>query len=79
MAVGASLGGLAGLVFDANKSGVDVTFVDDVSKALTVGKTAVLAEVEETWTTPVDTRLHKLGGMVFRRLRGEVVGDQLVA
>ena len=77
MAVGASLGGLAGLVFDANKSGVDVTFVDDVSKTLTAGKVAVLAELEESWTTPVDTRLHKLGGMVFRQLRGEVVADQL--
>lgn len=77
MAIGASLGGLAGLVFDANKSGVDVTFLDDVSKTLTAGKIAVLAEIEESWTAPVDTRLHKLGGMVFRRLRGEVVGDQI--
>jgi len=34
--------------------------------------------VEESWTTPVDTRLHELGGIVFRRLRAEVVEDQLV-
>lgn len=78
VAVGASIGGLAGLVFDVNKSGVDVTFLDDVSKALTSGKFAVLAEIEESWTTPVDTRLHKLDGIVFRRLRGEVVADQLM-
>ncbi len=78
MAVGASLGGLAGAVFDMNKSGVDVTFLDDVSKTLTAGKVAVLAELEESWTTPVDARLHRLGGIVFRRLRGEVVADQLV-
>ena len=78
LAVGASIGGLAGLVFDVNKSGVDVTFLDDVSKALTSGKFAVLAEIEESWTTPVDTRLHKLDGIVFRRLRGEVVADQLM-
>src|SRR5215470_5501096 len=77
MALGASLGGLAGLIYDANKSGVDVTFLDDVSKNLTAGKVAVLAEIEESWTTPVNTRLHKLGGMVFRQLRGEVVADQL--
>jgi uncharacterized membrane protein len=77
MAVGASLGGLAGLAYDASKSGVDFTFLDDVSKSLTAGKFAVLAEVEESWTTPVDTRLHKLGGIVFRRLRGEVIADQL--
>lgn len=78
LAVGASVGGLAGLVFDVNKSGVDVTFVDDVSKSLTSGKFAVVAEIEESWTTPVDTRLHKLDGIVFRRLRGEVIADQLV-
>jgi uncharacterized membrane protein len=77
VAVGASLGSLAGLIFDLNKSGVDVTFLDDVSSSLTVGKVAVLAEIEESWTTPVDTRLHRLGATVFRRLRGEVVEDQL--
>ena len=78
LAVGASIGGLAGLIFDVNKTGVDVTFLDDVSKALTGGKFAVLSEIEESWTTPVDTRVHKLGGIVFRRLRGEVVADQLM-
>ena len=78
LALGASIGGLAGLVFDVNKTGIDLTFLDDVSKALTSGKFAVLAEIEESWTTPVDTRLHKLGGIVFRRLRGEVVADQLM-
>jgi uncharacterized membrane protein len=78
LAIGASIGGLAGLVFDVNKTGVDVTFVDDVSKSLSGGKFAVVAEIEESWTTPVDTRLHKLDGIVFRRLRGEVVADQLV-
>lgn len=78
LAAGASLGGLAGLVFDVSKSGVDITFVEDISKALTPGKVAVVAEIEESWTTPVDTRLHKLDGIVFRRLRGEVVADQLM-
>src|ERR1700760_1316023 len=58
LAVGASIGGLAGLIFDVNKTGVDVTFLDDVSKALTGGKFAVLSEIEESWTTPVDTRVH---------------------
>ena len=78
LAVGASFGGLAGLLFDVNKSGVDVTFLDDVQKALTNGKVALVAEIDESWTTPVDTRLGKLDGIVFRRLRGEVVADQLM-
>jgi hypothetical protein len=49
------------------------------SKTLTAGKAAVQAEVEESWTTPVDTRLHARGGIVFRRLRSEVIEDQLSA
>jgi uncharacterized membrane protein len=78
LVVGAGIGGLTGLLFDLDNSGIGVTFVDDVSKALTPGKAAVLAEVEEIWTTPVDTRLHQRGGIVFRRLREEVIEDQLV-
>jgi uncharacterized membrane protein len=77
LAVGASIGGLSGMITDLNKSGIDIQFVDDVSKALSPGKAAVLADVEESWTTPVDTRLGNLGGMAFRRLRSEVVEDQL--
>ncbi len=76
-AVGASAGTLTGLVFDLGKSGIDIGFVEEVSKALIPGKTALLAEVDESWTTPVDTRLGKLGGLIFRRLRSEVVEDQL--
>jgi uncharacterized membrane protein len=78
VAAGASAGGLAGLLFDVSRSGVDGTFLDDVAKTLKGGKFAVLAEIDETWTAPVDTRLDRLGAIVFRRLRGEVVADQLV-
>jgi uncharacterized membrane protein len=77
LAVGATAGGLTGLIFDVVKSGVDLQFVDDVSKALSPGKAAVLADVEESWVVPVDTRIGKAGGTVFRRLRYEVVEDQL--
>jgi len=78
LALGASLGGLTGFLFDLDQSGIGATFLDDICKTLTPGKAAVVAEVEESWTTPVDTRVHKLGGTVFRRLRSEVVEDQLV-
>ena len=75
--IGAAIGGLTGLLFDLDRSGISVAFVDDVSKALTPGKAAVIADMDESWTTPVDTRLHKHGAVVFRRLRSEVVEDQL--
>lgn len=77
-AVGLSLGALTGLIVDLSHSGVNLDFVDEVSMTLLPGKTAVVAEVEESWETPVDTRLGNLGGLVFRRLRSEVVEDQLV-
>jgi uncharacterized membrane protein len=78
LAIGATVGALTGSLFDLDQSGIGATFLDDVSKNLTVGKAAVLAEMEESWTTPVDARLRELGGIVFRRLRAEVVEDQLV-
>lgn len=78
VAIGASLGGLTGSLFDINDAGIGATIIDDVSVALTPGKVALLAEVEEGWTTPVDSRLEGLGGVVFRRLRSEVVEDQLL-
>ena len=77
LSIGAALGGLTGLLFDLDRSGISVAFVDDVSKALIPGKAAVVADMDESWTTPVNTRLHKLGAVVFRRLRSEVVEDQL--
>jgi hypothetical protein len=77
VAVGAYAGGLTGLSFDLVRFGIGADFLDEMSQALTPGKVAVLAEVEETWVTPVDTRLGKLGAVVFRRGRSEVVEDQL--
>ncbi len=77
MAIGASAGGLTGLLFDLDDSGIGSAFLDDVSKTLTAGKTAVLADVDESWTTPVDTRLREHGGIVSRRLRADVAEDQL--
>jgi uncharacterized membrane protein len=76
--VGASAGSLAGLIFDLHRSGVDTNFLDDVSQFLLPGKAAVVAEVQETWKTPVDMRLRELGGHIYRRPRSEVVEDQLV-
>ena len=75
--LGGYIGGLAGLLFDLGKFGIDLSFFDDVSKALTGGKAAVLAEVEESWTSLLDERLGKHGGTVYRRFRIDVVEDQL--
>ena len=69
--VGLALGAASGLTFgafyDADTLRVGEDFVNDVSKSLTPNKVAVVAEVEEAWTIPVDTRMEALGGTVFRR------------
>jgi len=53
-------------------AGVGVDFVEDVRRSLQPTKVALVAEVEEQGTTPVDTRMEALGGSVLRRAVSEV-------
>lgn len=77
LAIGAATGAMAGMIYDVSDTDINATFMDDVSAALTNGKTAVVCEIDETWTVPVDTKLRALDGLVFRRLRYEVEEEQL--
>jgi uncharacterized membrane protein len=77
LVVGAVAGSVAGLIFDVNNDDINSTFVDEVSNALTNGKTALIAEVDESWTVPVDTKLEALNAIIFRRLKYEVADEQL--
>ena len=74
--VGAAIGTATGLVgggfFDLNNARIGEDFIDDVSKVLLPNKVAVVAEIDEDWTTPVDTRMEAIGGIVFRRALSEV-------
>jgi len=77
VAIGVAAGSFIGLLFDAGRDDVNVEFIDEVSKALTNGKTAVIAEIDEEWTIPVDTALEPMNAIVFRRFRYEVVDQQM--
>ncbi len=77
VAVGAATGALTGSLFDLADAGVGDDFVDEVSVQLEPGTLAVVAEVDEEWTTPVDTRMAALGGKVFRRSREDVVDAEI--
>lgn len=77
-AVGASLGGYLGLLADCARGGVDLRFLDDAGKTLRNGKAAVLAEIEESWTSLLEPRLRDQGGTVFRQFRTDFVDDQLL-
>ena len=67
LAIGAASGLMIGAFYDADTLRVGEDFVNDVSKSLKPNKVAVVAEVDEAWTIPVDTRMEALGGTVFRR------------
>jgi uncharacterized membrane protein len=71
-AVGAGAGLLAGLIGDLYSAGVDQDFVSDVATALTPGKCAVVAEVDEESLTPLDMRMEALDGVVYRTLKSSV-------
>ena len=72
LAVGASTGTMIGAAFDLTRAGIAGDFLEEVSEYLLPGKTAVIAELDEDWQAPIDTRMEALGGHVFRRNRIEV-------
>ena len=76
VAVGSAAGVLAGLLGDMYTFNMDEEFLTEVSTALTPGKWAVIAEVDEEWVTPVDTRMEALGGVVHRTLKSTFEHDQ---
>jgi len=77
-AVGASIGGYVGLLADWARHGVDFKLLDDVGKTLDRGKAAVLAEIEESWSSLLEPRLREQGGTVFRRFKTDLLDDQLL-
>lgn len=81
MAVGAVSGLTLGGIFDIDNFRIGSDFAEDVARSLT--PVAVIAEIEEEWTTPVDTRMEALGGTVFRRavwqVRDEILDEDIAA
>jgi uncharacterized membrane protein len=72
-AMGMGTGTLIGAAFDLTREGIDRDFVDDVSAQLVEpGKSAVIAEIDESWQVPLDTRMEALGGTVIRRTPAEI-------
>ena len=70
-AAGTAVGGSAAIL----RGDVSDEFLEDVAKQMKPGDFAVLAEVSERWTGPIDTRMRELGGTVLRERRGDVIDD----
>jgi uncharacterized membrane protein len=82
LAIGATAGLAVGGATDVHDARIGDDFINDVTKALAPGKVAVVAEIEEDWTAPVDTSMEAIGGTVFRRALSEVkhtIHDENVA
>jgi uncharacterized membrane protein len=80
--VGATAGMLSGMTDDLNNSRIGSGFIQDVNAKLTPGTVALIAEINEDWTAPIDTQMEALGGEVFRRALNAVekqVNDEDVA
>ena len=75
--LGTAAGSLVGAAADLYNAGFGIDFVDDVGATLEPGKVAVIAEIDENWVTPLDTRMEALGGTVIRRYRMDVEDEQL--
>jgi uncharacterized membrane protein len=72
LAIGVTAGLAVGAAADLNNARIGEDFIDDVSKMLVPNRVAVVAEIEEDWTTPVDSRMEAIGGSVFRRALSDV-------
>ena len=72
LAIGATAGMVAGAAADLDITRIGDAFLEDVSKVLVPNRAAVVAEIKEDLTTPVDTRMGAIGGTVFRRALSDV-------
>ena len=76
---GMLLGGLLGLLMDADVAGVDDDFLDTITRKLEPGNFALIAEISEGWTVPLDTRIEELGGTIHRGWRVDVDDEDVCA
>jgi uncharacterized membrane protein len=72
VAIGAAAGFAAGAAADLNDARIGEDFIEDVTKVLLPNRFAVVAEIDEDWTAPVDTRMEVIGGSIFRRALSDV-------
>jgi uncharacterized membrane protein len=73
--IGAAAGGVAGLTADAVKSGEHEEAAFESAFTIANGQSAVVAEVSEDWTQPIDTEMKRLGGTVYRRPKSTVLDN----
>ena len=76
-ALGMGTGALIGGFGDLMNAGVRSDFIESVTSKLKPGTAAVVAEIDEGWMAPLDTRMEALGGEVIRQWRSDFEDEQL--
>lgn len=74
-AAGAATGGVVGATTDLARADTRDQAAIESRLVIGLGKSAVIADVSEDWTSPIDTRMRELGGVVYRRAKSEVRDD----
>lgn len=72
LAVGAATGLIVGSIADMFYLHIGRGFLADVERTLEPGKAALVAQLYEEDTAPVDKRIAEIGGVVFRQPVGDV-------
>jgi uncharacterized membrane protein len=74
-AIGAATGGAVGVTTDLVRADTRDQAAFETAFVLDPGQSAVIADVSEDSTSPIDTRMRTLGGTVLRRSRSDLRGD----
>jgi uncharacterized membrane protein len=75
-AAGAATGGVIGAAVDLDRADTRQQAADETRFVLGVGQSAVIADVNEDWTSPIDTKMRKLGGRLYRRSKSDLQDDE---
>jgi uncharacterized membrane protein len=74
-AIGAATGGAVGVAADLGRASTRDQAGAETAFVLARGQSAVIADVSEDWTSYIDKRMGDLGGVVYRRAKGDVEDD----
>ena len=75
-AIGAGAGAVLGVGVDASQATTLEQGVDESGAVLQQGQHAVVADISEPTTEPLDARMKMLGGIVYRRPKSDVADDR---
>ena len=71
------MGGTFGMFSDLYRAGIDADVLNKINAELAPGKSAVVASVDEVWTTPLEVKMKEVGGTVYRKARIDIVDEQI--